>query len=240
MSCEKRFFLIVVTGFVLMLFGCTSAVTVQTIQGDYDYALKLFNKLPANAKECAPQEYAKTEATLAHIKTEIDEQHWLFARKYIPMADEQVRDTKSAAKRRCKKKSASTLAPAKTPPPVPPAPPVEAPTFILEGITFDFNKESIRPASELTLKEAGMLMQRFASIMVRVEGHTDSVGAEEYNQGLSERRANSVKDYLVNNLGIVSNRIDVEGLGEAKPVADNSTDEGRAENRRIEFLITAQ
>jgi outer membrane protein OmpA-like peptidoglycan-associated protein len=235
MSCEKRFFLfVIVTGFSLMLFGCTSAMTKQTIQGDYEYALKLFNKLPANAKECAPQEYAKTEATLAHIQEEIDEQHWRFARKYISMADAEVRDTKSSAKRRCKKK------PKSSPPPVPPSPPAEAPAFILEGITFDFNKESIRPASELTLKEAGMLMQRFGSIMVKVEGHTDSVGAEEYNQGLSERRANSVKDYLVNNFEIDSSRIDVEGLGETSPVADNSTDEGRAGNRRIEFLITAQ
>jgi len=227
MFIEKRLLLYVLS-LAFVFFGCTSAATKQAIQGDYENAKRLFNQLPPNSKECAPQEYAKTEATIAHIEEELSEEHWSYAKKYIPMADEQVRDTKSTVKRRC------------PPKPKAPPPPVEKPTFILEGITFDFDKASIRPSSEPTLKEAGSLMQRFTAIQVRIEGHTDSVGPDAYNQGLSERRANSVKNYLTENSGIDPSRIATVGLGEANPVADNKTEEGRAENRRIEFVITAQ
>ncbi|OIP65521.1 MAG: hypothetical protein AUK29_02510 [Nitrospirae bacterium CG2_30_53_67] len=226
----KRIFLLFITGFSLMLFGCTSMATKQAIQGDYDNALRVFHALPANAKECAPQEYAKSEATLAHVEEELSENHWSFARKYIPMADEQVRDTAAAVKRRCPETAKES----------PPPPPAEKPAFILEGITFDFNKATIRPSSEPTLKEAGSVMQRFSSVKVRIEGHTDSIGSEKYNQNLSERRANAVKDYLVKNFEIDPSRIETVGFGKSKPLADNKTDEGRAKNRRIEFVVTAQ
>jgi outer membrane protein OmpA-like peptidoglycan-associated protein len=230
MSVEKRF-LLYILGLAFVFFGCTSAATRQAIQGDYENALRLFNQLPPNAKECAPQEYAKTEATLAHIEEELSEEHWYYAKKYIPMADEEVRDTKATAKRRC---------PSKPKAPPPPPPPVEKPTFILEGITFDFDKATIRPSSEPTLKEAGSVLQRFTTVKVRIEGYTDSVGPDAYNQALSERRANSVKDYLIKNFGVDPSRVATVGFGESKPVADNKTDQGRAENRRIQFVITEQ
>lgn len=227
---DKRLLLLVV-GLSLALFGCTSAATRQAIQSDYDNVLRLFNKLPDNAKECAPQEYAKIEATVAHIQEEISENHWRYARQYMPMADAQVRDTRAAVKRRCAEKP-------KAPPP--PPPPVEKPTFILEGITFDFDRATIRPSSEPTLKEAGAILQRFSGVEVRIEGHTDSVGSDDYNQRLSEKRAVSVKDYLVKNFGLDPARIETVGFGEAKPIADNKTDAGRAQNRRIQFVITKQ
>jgi outer membrane protein OmpA-like peptidoglycan-associated protein len=229
MQSRKGIFLLIL-GLSLVFFGCTSAATRQAIQSDYDNALRVFNKLPANAKDCAPREYAKAEGRLAHIEEELSEKHWSFAKKYIPEADQAIRDTAAAVKRKCPPK----------PKMAPPPPPVEKPTFILEGITFDFDKASIRPSSELTLKEAGSVMQRFSAIKVRIEGHTDSIGSETYNQGLSERRAMSVKDYLVTNFGIDSGRIDTVGFGEARPVADNKTEEGRAQNRRIQFVVTAQ
>lgn len=223
----KRKYLLLMLGFSLMLFGCTSMATKQAIQGDYDNALRIFNALPGNAKECAPQEYAKAEATLAHIDEELSEKHWWFARRYNAEADQQVRDTASAVKRKC-------------PETKPPPPPPEQTTFILEGITFDFDKATIRPSSEPTLKEAGNVMQKFEAVKVRIEGHTDHIGTDAYNQNLSERRAKAVKGYLVNNYGIDPGRIDTVGFGESKPIADNKTDEGRAQNRRIEFVVTAQ
>ena len=70
--------------------------------------------------------------------------------------------------------------------------------------------------------------------------YTDSMGADAYNQSLSERRANAVRDYLVTNYGVDATRIDTVGYGEAKPVADNNSDDGRAQNRRIEFVIKEQ
>lgn len=232
MVSSKRL-LILMLGLSLIFFGCTSAATRQAIQGDYENTIRVFNKLPANAKDCAPQEYAKAEARIAHIEEELSEKHWSYAKKYIPEADEAVRDTAAAVKRKCPPR-------AKVAPPPPPPPPVEKPTFVLEGITFDIDKATIRPTSEVTLKEAGSVMQKFKSVKVRIEGHTDSTGSDAYNQGLSERRANAVKDYLVTNFSIDTGRIDTVGFGEAKPVADNKTREGRAQNRRIQFVVTAQ
>jgi OOP family OmpA-OmpF porin len=73
-------------------------------------------------------------------------------------------------------------------------------------------------------------------VVVEVAGHTDSTGSETYNQGLSERRANSVKDYLTSQ-GVTATRLSAKGYGEAQPVASNDTKEGRAENRRVELIV---
>ena len=78
------------------------------------------------------------------------------------------------------------------------------------------------------------IMLNNSGLMVEVAGHTDSVGAESYNQSLSERRAKAVKSYLVER-GIDADRLTVRGYGESEPVADNATKEGRAENRRVEL-----
>lgn len=231
MVSSKRLFLLML-GLSLVFFGCTSAATRQAIQSDYENTLGAFNKLPANAKDCAPREYAKAEGRIAHIEEELSEKHWTFAKKYIPEADQAVKDTATAVKRNCPPR-VKVVAP-------PPPPPVEKPTFVLEGITFDIDKATIRPTSEVTLKEAGSVMQKFSSVKVRIEGHTDSTGSEAYNQGLSERRAKAVKDYLVTNFSIDPGRIGTIGFGEAKPIADNKTREGRAQNRRIQFVVTAQ
>jgi OOP family OmpA-OmpF porin len=73
-------------------------------------------------------------------------------------------------------------------------------------------------------------------VVVEVAGHTDSVGSEEYNQGLSERRANTVRDYLASK-GINASRLTARGYGEGRPVASNDTSEGRQENRRVELVV---
>jgi outer membrane protein OmpA-like peptidoglycan-associated protein len=71
---------------------------------------------------------------------------------------------------------------------------------------------------------------------VEVGGHTDSVGSEAYNQGLSERRADAVRDYLMSK-GVKASRLTARGYGESRPVASNDTEEGRAENRRVELVV---
>ncbi len=232
MNLQKKW-LLVCLGLLLFSVGCASTATREALQGDYDNAMRLFNQLPANAKDCAPQEYAKTEAKLAHIQEEIGEGHWTYVRKYLPEADTLVRDTKATAKRKCPQV-------AKAAPPPPPPPPVEKPTFILKGINFDFDKATIRPSSEPTLKEAGSVLKRFNEVEVKIEGYTDTSGPEQYNRVLSERRAKAVKDYLISNFGISPDRIDTVGYGESWPRGDNKTKEGRKQNRRIEFIITKQ
>jgi OOP family OmpA-OmpF porin len=82
-------------------------------------------------------------------------------------------------------------------------------------------------------------LSQHATAPVTLEGHTDSVGSVEYNQRLSERRANAVRQYLIEK-GIASSRIRVVGYGKLRPIADNKTDDGRAINRRVEFEVTVQ
>lgn len=110
----------------------------------------------------------------------------------------------------------------------------------LDGIYFDFNKSSIKPESRPTLDRAVKIMKDNPRIRVRIEGHTDSVGSDSYNQQLSQRRADSVKAYLVQDGGIDASRIISSGRGEGEPIASNDTDEGRSMNRRIEFVVLGE
>jgi len=106
----------------------------------------------------------------------------------------------------------------------------------LEGVHFDFDKATLRPEAIVILNNAAGLLTTQERVVVEVAGHTDSVGSEPYNQGLSERRANAVRDYLVSK-GIKASRLSARGYGEVQPVASNDTDAGRQANRRVELII---
>ena len=105
-------------------------------------------------------------------------------------------------------------------------------------ILFDFNSSALRPESQNTLRDLASNFQRYPDETVTVEGHTDNVGSPTYNQTLSERRAYSVKDYLVTQ-GVPSTRVYASGFGESRPKATNDTPEGRQLNRRVEIHIRA-
>ncbi|MBP5477667.1 MAG: OmpA family protein [Paludibacteraceae bacterium] len=109
-------------------------------------------------------------------------------------------------------------------------------TIVMENLFFDNDRTNIRHISDNTLDELADLLQRHPSAHITLIGHTDNVGTEEYNQRLSEGRVNSVKAELVKR-GIDANRINTIGKGESEPIADNSTPEGRAENRRVEVVF---
>lgn len=101
---------------------------------------------------------------------------------------------------------------------------------------FDFDSAVLKPAMESELDAvASKVRASRGNEMIEVIGHTDSTGPEAYNQGLSERRAQSAADYLVGQ-GISASSITTKGMGESSPVADNSTREGRAQNRRVEIM----
>ena len=127
------------------------------------------------------------------------------------------------------------------PPPVPPAPPSAPPPakaeplVTLHGPQFDFNKATLKPGGKKMVDEAVTVMKDKPSMKVSVEGHTDSIGSDAYNQKLSERRAQAVRDYMVSQ-GIDAARISVKGWGKTKPIASNKTEAGRAENRRVEII----
>ncbi|MDO9635542.1 MAG: OmpA family protein [Thiobacillus sp.] len=127
------------------------------------------------------------------------------------------------------------LAPVAAPAPPPAPAPAPAPTrLVLDDVNFDFDKASLRPQAYPKLDAAAESLKAWGDGKVEVAGHTDSRGSEAYNMGLSLRRAESVRDYLVTK-GIPSDRLVIKGYGESQPVADNATDEGRFQNRRVEL-----
>lgn len=105
----------------------------------------------------------------------------------------------------------------------------------LYGVTFDFNKATIKPESEVVLTRAAAVLKQATGFAVEVQGHTDNVGGDDYNQKLSESRAGSVKQWLGGH-GVDAARLSSKGYGKAQPVADNATDFGRAKNRRVELV----
>ncbi|MBN1473738.1 MAG: OmpA family protein [Syntrophaceae bacterium] len=104
------------------------------------------------------------------------------------------------------------------------------------NIEFDFDKADIRPRYHDELKTVGDFMNKYPDVNMAIEGHTDSIGTDEYNQRLSQRRVDSVKNYIVEKFNIDGKRIKATGYGESRPIADNSTDEGRQRNRRVEAV----
>ena len=131
---------------------------------------------------------------------------------------------------------------AKAPPP-PPAPP-PAPTYETVTLTsealFAHDKSNLRPEGQAQLDDLADKIKRDDRVVdVKIVGHTDSSGAESYNQALSVRRATTVRDYLASK-GVATSLMSVTGMGESSPVASNATKEGRAQNRRMEVSIGVQ
>ncbi|RQW78006.1 MAG: OmpA family protein [Geobacter sp.] len=111
-----------------------------------------------------------------------------------------------------------------------------SPTVI--GIQFDTNKADIKPQYHDELKTLADFLKEFPNAKGTIEGHTDNVGAKNLNMKLSQRRSESVRDYLIKNFGIAPQRISATGFGPTKPVADNATKAGKQQNRRIETNFT--
>ena len=103
-------------------------------------------------------------------------------------------------------------------------------------VSFDLNSDAVRPGLYNELDRIAQIMIKYPETSILVEGHTDSSGPENYNQQLSERRANSVKDLLVQR-GVQEYRVNIIGYGEGRPLVTNATPEGRQMNRRVEIRI---
>jgi len=105
-------------------------------------------------------------------------------------------------------------------------------------INFDFDSAQLSPESLSNLQSLGRALQspQLAPYRIQIEGHTDNVGTQGYNESLSQRRAKVVKAYLVENFSITADNLMTAGRGEAEPIADNDTQEGRHRNRRAEFV----
>lgn len=125
--------------------------------------------------------------------------------------------------------------------PEPQAAPVVAPVptpaphrIVLEGVNFDFDRATLRPEDSDVIDKDMATLKEWGDVKVEVAGHTDSVGSDRYNMDLSQRRANTVRNYLISK-GIAADRLVAKAYGESQPIASNDTDEGRFKNRRVEL-----
>ena len=106
----------------------------------------------------------------------------------------------------------------------------------LDGVTFEFNSDRLRPDARTILDDVAEVMERYPEMLVEVAGHTDSLGSDAYNMELSQKRAAAVRRYLIDS-GIAADRMTAVGYGETEPVDTNDTEEGRERNRRVELRI---
>ena len=107
-----------------------------------------------------------------------------------------------------------------------------------EKVLFGFDQSVLTSNAQVNLDKLTNVLQKYPDTNIEIIGHTDNKGSDAYNNDLSQRRSNSVSSYLKDH-GINNSRLLTKGMGESDPVASNDTDEGRAQNRRVEFVITA-
>ncbi|MDE1156467.1 MAG: OmpA family protein [Acidobacteriaceae bacterium] len=107
----------------------------------------------------------------------------------------------------------------------------------MDDVLFDTGKYTLKPATQVSLAKVATILQLYPDLKVHVEGYTDSVGSDQYNQTLSENRANAVKDFLTQN-GVPADNVTSQGYGKTHPVDDNSTAAGRAKNRRVNLVVS--
>lgn len=106
------------------------------------------------------------------------------------------------------------------------------------GILFDVNSYSVKPGAKIDLLKLSQTLKKYDDTEILVQGHTDNVGTDEYNQKLSQQRADAVA-YIIGQNDVELNRLKIEGLGESAPIAENKTVEGKQKNRRVEIAIFA-
>ncbi len=107
-----------------------------------------------------------------------------------------------------------------------------------DKVLFGFNRSDLSTTAQQNLDKLVNVLNKYPDTNIEILGHTDSLGTDSYNQALSERRANAAASYLKNK-GVASTRVSTRGMGETDPKVSNETEAGRAENRRVEFVITA-
>lgn len=107
---------------------------------------------------------------------------------------------------------------------------------VIYGITFDFDKADIKPESKPQLDQIAQLLHDHADLKLAITGHTDNQGGADYNQKLSQRRADAIVAALVGSYAVAANRLSAQGLGASAPIASNDSEEGKAKNRRVELV----
>ena len=107
----------------------------------------------------------------------------------------------------------------------------------MSDVLFDTGKYTLKPGTQVSLAKVSGILESYPGLKVQVEGYTDSVGGDEFNQKLSENRADAVRDFLVSQ-GVSTNNISATGYGKTNPVADNATAQGRQQNWRVNLVVS--
>jgi outer membrane protein OmpA-like peptidoglycan-associated protein len=178
----------------------------------------------ADAERCAPRTQAQAVAALYQAAHELTEGsiHPDETAELIAMAEAKGKEARRQAIENCK--------------PKPKPKPVVVEIISLKGVNFKHDSAELTPKSMAILDEAVTTLTRRSDINIEVAAHTDSDGTDAYNLGLSDRRAASVRGYLVSH-GIDEGRLTSRGYGEGQPIASNATKEGKAQNRRVELRV---
>ena len=134
------------------------------------------------------------------------------------------------------KPAPAKVAPAPPKPKAVAVPPRPKRIIIFQKPGFGFDSAEFTPEARAILDEQAAILEKESDVKVEIAGYTDSIGSEEYNQGLSERRAKAVEEYLISK-GISAHRLKTVGYGKSRPIAPNDTREGRAKNRRVELNV---
>jgi OOP family OmpA-OmpF porin len=258
MMMNQRWMMMLILLFVgtMIVSGCTASR--ETVMA-YNEAKETFQRATiADAKKCAPCQYGTAEGYLALADHEL--KYYWRELEDLQKSTKTVQDKSSEALKLtpCEKpappppKPAEPPAPAPVapappppapvepvkpapPPPPPPAPAKPAEPPVLDTIYFDPAKTNINPAAAKALDRNGMILKENPKLKVEIGGHTDASGNEKPNEAISEKRAQSAMKYLQDKFNIPADRMTVKGYGATKPIADNSTQEGRSKNRRVEF-----
>jgi len=193
-------------------FGQTEAVIAQAEQSP-------------GAKYC-PEKIAKAK----DLGRQAAETYWL-------CNNDEASRLLAEARRLAKEAEGCGPAPIAEPEPAPAPAPPPGKVCITLNVEFDYDKAVVKPKYHNVIGKVADFMKKYPTTSAVLEGHTDSRGTEAYNQKLSERRAESVKNYLVDKFGIESSRLSTKGYGESKPVATNKSAAGRQKNRRIDAII---
>ena len=181
-------------------------------------------KLEADAEAAKKAALAESQMTVAQLR---EAQAKLEADKAKLMADqEQLKKEKAELEGRLKTSMSSVMETRES---------ARGAVMSLPGISFETGKAALKPSAQLTLAKLAGIAQVFPAVNMRVEGYTDNTGSAATNQKLSEARAKAVYDFLKSQ-GVADTRLAFQGLGDAHPVADNATAEGRAKNRRVEIV----
>ncbi len=215
----KRLFIVITIFSLMFLIGC-AGMEFAPKKGIWYYPNELAGAERAvdNAQKAGKDKQCPVEfANAKNMKDKAYETYWACKTK------EAIEMAKDATKK------ANVLCPAK-----PEGKVIDRFTLT---INFDFDKSTIRKSDMAQLKKAIAFIKKYPGAKIKLEGHTDSIGTEQYNQGLSEKRAEATMKYLIEKGGIEGSRISTIGYGESKPTASNKTRSGRAKNRKVEILI---